>query len=595
MFGWRHRLHRRDAAAEFVPAEHPHGRRRAAAQRRTRLLTLVLLVALLAAVAGPGSAGQAASAPGSSDDSPAARKAASAGTAGAALDPDAGRRAEAVQGLWRALGWPLPAEPADRPVTRGELAGWLVAALVGPAGEPLPPDRALALAVGMGWVPASWVEPAGPQAPRGSAAPVPQAPEVAAPPTAGGAGPAGAVPSPQVPVTPLDLEDVAARVLTGAAANGAPNQGGTAGAGSPGGRAGGTTAPGPRPEEAGRETVRLAEAMPWFLALMDQAGALFDGEGVVTAVDAGAGWVEVDQGGLRRVLLLAEAPVFRNGRRVEPAALRPGDQVRWVEQRPRAGGVPGVAGPVEPPAGGGSTPAAREAPGAGSTLTRGPSVAAAYVEAYRWTLEGTVRQVDWRAGQLVLALPAGIPSQAAGPPAGAVGATRPGPRRAPVPRAPAPWAAAAGAAAAATGLLEPEMAGGEMRLELRVEDGAPVHLNGRPSRLAALQPGDRVVLDLRWATGTVRGIEALRAAVDGRLVAVDALRGVLTVRTGSGTARWVVATTASIRRDGREALLSDLQPGDHVELALVSPSVAGFVVAEGAGAGDGATGAGAGW
>ncbi|EKP94680.1 hypothetical protein [Thermaerobacter subterraneus] len=507
---------------------------------------------------------------------------------------------EAARALWRARRWPEPQGPWTRPVTREELARWLVTALVRPAPPSLSAQAALSMAVALGWVPPEW-------APGGAG-------------TSGGSTPAGG--GDQVPAGVMDGQPA-----------GRP-QGAQAGhpSGQPEGRPGGNPPGQPGEERPGRPAggvlplqardlgevearvlagqgsgeramshpaagVTLAEALPWFLGLVERAGMLFDGEGTVVRLDAGHGWIEVTQGDLRRILVLdGQAAVYLNGRTARLDDLRPGDEIRWVES------PPGPDGSLPPPPDG--KPAGA------------PSTAVAYVEGYRWILQGTVDRVDWRRHHLVLVLagwapaPPGNepgstpPAPAAGrppapwqvpgpgdapernvPPAAGTGGDRaasgratvePGPGAVAGASAPVPGASLAGRGAE-EGQDAPGAPGPAVRVALQVEPGATVQVNGRAGILAALRPGDRVSVTLRRATGAVRQLRAARIAVRGQVVAVDLLRGVVTVRTGSGTGRWVIGTDAVILRDGVGARLADLRPGDGVWLALEAPSLASYV------------------
>lgn len=462
----------------------------------------------------------------------------------------------AVRALWRACGWEVPAGARDRAVRRGELARWLVRGLLRPAPEPLTDSIALAMAAGMGWLPPAWAVPAG----RGAA---------------------GTAVNADQAVTWADLHAVAAAVLApfprpaGLAAQGAghgssPEPAGRRAPGAEGLAAG---AGGDGAAEA-MEAVTLGEAMTWYLQLLERAGRLFDGEGVVTAVDRQAGRVWVDAGALRWVLEVPRGtPVYRNGEATPLMALTPGDEVRWC------------AAPTEPP----RRPGVDGEPGAGAGAA--PMVSVSYLEAFRWVLAGTLTGVDWETRTVAVAL-----AEGAGPGSGATapGAGGPGGRQGPpqpgdaesaradsggLTRPPSPWATPPPSGPGRRG------AGGGLpgAVTLRVERDAPVVLNARPAGLAALRPGDRVVLHLRRATGAVRRLQATRAAAMGIVEGVDVLHGVIAVRTAHGATVWAVDAAAAVLRDGRPSRLADLRPGDAVALGQRRPGVAGYVEAWGQG------------
>lgn len=232
---------------------------------------------------------------------------------------------DAVQRLWRACGWNVPQGRADRPVTRGELAQWLVAGLLRPAPPDLPQATALAMAAGMGWIPGTWTVAGTEEAAGGSAEPAGE------------------------PVTRRDLAAVAAAVLRNDAAPEQPGPGPSTQAPAAPPAPEGRFAPGLGPENAlGREAATpapLVETMAWFLRLLEATGRLFHGEGVVTAVDPAGGRVWVTQGQLRWVLAIAgDAAFYLNGRRAPLEALQPGDEVRWCAGEGGNTAVPGGAG-----------------------------------------------------------------------------------------------------------------------------------------------------------------------------------------------------------------------------------------------------------
>ncbi|HEY8551845.1 MAG TPA: hypothetical protein VIL40_00130 [Thermaerobacter sp.] len=465
----------------------------------------------------------------------------------------------AVRALWQACGWEVPAGSRDRPVRRGELARWLVRGLIRPAPEPLADSAALAIAAGMGWLPPAW------------AGPTDGAPDRAFTGMA------------QVAVTRDDLQAIATAVLTPPTPRGEPPAEGGARGSSAASSAQGARFGGGSPEDGAAgdgvdDTSALAtlgEAMTWYLGLLERVGRLFDGEGIVTAVDRHAGRVWVSEGALRWVLAVPPGtPVYHNGQGAGLEVLAPGDEVRWrAAPADRAG---------RPDAGGGPRPA-----GDGATAT--PIVTVSYLEGFRWVLEGAVTRVDWEARTLTVE-----PAPAATPGAGAAaiaprrgtfaGIKRPrhrdrdaattgilGPARPPSPWAPAP----PGGGTGRVGRGVPAVA----LITLPVEPMAPVVLNARSAGLAALRPGDRVVLDLRRATGAVRRIQATRAAVVGHLDRVDVLHGVIAVRTARGPILWAVDAAAPVLRDGRRSRLADLRPGDAVWLGQRRPGLAGYVEA----------------
>ncbi|ADU50273.1 hypothetical protein Tmar_0148 [Thermaerobacter marianensis DSM 12885] len=237
-----------------------------------------------------------------------------------------------------------------------------------------------------------------------------------------------------------------------------------------------------------------------------------------------------------------------------------------------------------------------------------PGVTVAYLEGFRWVLEGTLVDAGREDGRLSVRLDPGALTGPGGVGAGNVApggagadagtgaparSDRPGPggRQAPgpdagrggravVPRPASPWEpAGTGGATQASGPAGIAITADGV-VTLGVEPGAPVTINGRDAAAGALRAGDRVTIFLRRSSGTVRRVEATRAAVTGRVESVDALRGVLEVRAGFGRGRWVVDGAALVRRNGRDARLADLRPGDAIRLGLRGPGVASYVEAE---------------
>lgn len=116
-----------------------------------------------------------------------------------------------------------------------------------------------------------------------------------------------------------------------------------------------------------------------------------------------------------------------------------------------------------------------------------------------------------------------------------------------------------------------------------VEEGAAVFLNGRPTSLALLRPGDRVYVVLRAAGGTVRMLDATRVDVTGRLLQIDPVHGYLFLESEGRTLQLVAGDEVEVVRAGRYATLGALRTGDRVAVATAAPGVATYVEATPAG------------
>lgn len=255
--------------------------------------------------------------------------------------------------LLRARGILPAGTAAMSTVTRGELAQWLVRALLGTPGHDVAPGDALAIAAAWQWVPRDWQAQAG----------------TAGPETAG------------QPVTRLDLALVATALLGPArgqwpdgvpwppdAAGLPPSSQAAARAALANGLLGtreGLLAPHRPPTRD--------EAAAWCVRLLELSGHLFDAEGELAAV---RGDVLVLRMGERNVpvRLAPAAAVYRNGAPAAVTDLQVDDEVRVIW----------TAGDHEPPAAAGGAPVA------------------AVADAFSVGVHGVVARVDWSSRQLSL-------------------------------------------------------------------------------------------------------------------------------------------------------------------------------------------------
>ncbi len=112
---------------------------------------------------------------------------------------------------------------------------------------------------------------------------------------------------------------------------------------------------------------------------------------------------------------------------------------------------------------------------------------------------------------------------------------------------------------------------------LAVRPDASIYRNGHQAPLSSLKPGDRVVAVLRTidGSGAVRAIDAVNVMASGVLVAYDVAHKTLVVdvKTGGGTDRrsYDILPTTAVFLDGKRAGLTDLKPGDVLDLAADQP------------------------
>jgi hypothetical protein len=103
---------------------------------------------------------------------------------------------------------------------------------------------------------------------------------------------------------------------------------------------------------------------------------------------------------------------------------------------------------------------------------------------------------------------------------------------------------------------------------------AAVFRNGKAVGLSALRPGDRLVAILKVIDGSnrARAVDAVGTSVAGTFDGYNATKRVLTMTAGGSTPpetrQYQVASGAAIFLDGQRAGMTDLRPGDSIELAL---------------------------
>ncbi|HEY3315890.1 MAG TPA: hypothetical protein VGL40_11520, partial [Bacillota bacterium] len=103
---------------------------------------------------------------------------------------------------------------------------------------------------------------------------------------------------------------------------------------------------------------------------------------------------------------------------------------------------------------------------------------------------------------------------------------------------------------------------------------AAVFRNGKAVGLSALRPDDRFVAILKVIDGSnrARAVDATGTSVAGAFDGYDVTKRVLTMTAGGSTPpethQYQVASGAAIFLDGQRAGMTDLRPGDSIELAL---------------------------
>lgn len=259
----------------------------------------------------PGIAAAGAAGTGASEAvaAPAATAGALAGSATAPIGATAGQAHDRAFRLLEARGVlprGLPLSPHSL-VSRGQLAVWLVRALARPGPVEASPGQALDLATGFGWIPAAW---------------------------AGDAAAAGR------PVTRADLAAIARAVLgpgTGRWPAGSPVPEDLADVPEPARQAAlaalasGLLVPAADGRFHGEQEAAAGEIAAWLTRLLELRGVLFDEAGVLVARDPAAHALVVEMDGRDRVVRVDEgAAIYRNGQPADLAALRPGDELRWI-------------------------------------------------------------------------------------------------------------------------------------------------------------------------------------------------------------------------------------------------------------------------